>query len=293
MNKNIKLILGICMILSILIAGCSKEETLEEKAPIDYLAGNKDPKTDLDKLIDTIANTYGVRVMYQFDPRVIDPTTFYTPTTYDRALFYTKHVVRTLWLEPLTKNFPVFIQNQKPVEFLIVGSAIKFNSISSGGAAGAGLNAQFYRLGMGAVDTYGNNPTKATLRSHICTLYHEHAHQMDAKFGRSYAFDRVSQGLYYQLNYQTKPDGRPRTDTDAQKDGFFNAYAGFAPEEDFATAVEYMIKYSKADILKFVALNPKLETKYKMVYQFYLDKGVDLHKMHEVLNEVANALPLR
>lgn len=272
------------------ITGCTKDDKVVVGEPIDYLSVKKGPWNGLDSLTDTIFRNYGVRVYYEFNPRVIDPTTFYVPAQYEKAKFYTKNIIEKLWLEPLKKNFPKFLNDQKPIEFLILGTYVHFNSISSGTAAGAGLNGQYYRLGMGGADVLV--ATKTALRDHMNTLYHEHAHQLDQKFGRGYLYDRVSQGTYYQLNYLRKPDNSTRTDNDAQLDGFFTPYGGFAPEEDFATSVESMIRFSKAQIQTIVAKNPKLATKYLMVYKFYLDKGIDLHVMHDILDQAANDLKL-
>lgn len=289
--KNIYLfVLMVLSAGSTLLSSCKKDEVLSQETPIDYTAIKFGPRNDLDKLTDDIFNTYGVRVIYEFNPRIIDPTTFYVPAQYDKAMLYTKYVVEKLWLEPLKNKAPEFLKNQKPIEFLILGTYVHFNSITSGLAAGAGLNGQFYRLGMGGAD--GLVFTKASLRDHMCTLYHEHAHQLDQKFGRGYIYDRVSQGTYYQLNYLRKADGTSRTNTDAQNDGFFTPYGGFAPEEDFATTVESMIRYTRAEIQTMIARNPKLATKYQMVYKFYLDRGVDLHEMHDVLDQVVSTLPL-
>lgn len=290
MKKIYILVLAVVFASSAFITGCKKDTTIAIDEPIDYLSVKKGKWNGLDSLTDSIFKNYGVRVFYEFNPRIIDPTTFYVPPQYEKAKFYTKNVIERLWLEPLKKNFPKFLSDQKPIEFLILGTYVHFNSISSGLAAGAGLNGQFYRLGMGGADALP--ATKASVRDHMNTLYHEHAHQLDQKFGRSYAYDRVSQGTYYQLNYLRKPDGTTRTNTDAQNDGFFTPYGGFAPEEDFATTVESLIRYSKAQIQTIIARNPKLATKYQMVYKFYLDKGIDLHQMHDILDQVASTLPL-
>jgi substrate import-associated zinc metallohydrolase lipoprotein len=289
MKKIYAFVLVVVLASSAFITGCKKDTKIDIEEPIDYLSIKKGPWNGLDSLTDTIFRTYGVRVFYEFNPRIIDPTTFYVPAQYEKAKLYSKYVVEKMWLEPLKKNFPKFWNDQKPIEFLILGTYVHFNSITSGLAAGAGLNGQFYRLGMGGAD--GLSFTKATLREHMCTLYHEHAHQLDQKYGRGYAYDRVSQGSYYQLNYLFKPNGVRRTDNEAQIDGFFTPYGGFAPEEDFATSVEFMVRYSKAQIQTIVAKNPKLATKYQMVYKFYLDKGIDLHEMSDRLNQVANTLP--
>lgn len=274
----------------ILTFSCKKERALEREAPVDYLEEIKSTvKNPLDSIIDTVQRDYGVKVFYQFTPRIIDPTTFFTPTSYNQALAYTNTVIRKMWLGPLKQRFPKFWAEQKPIEFLVVGSAIKFNSISSGGAAGAGLNGQFYRLGMGAVDNMNFGAAIGTVRNmvreHMCILFHEHAHQMDHKYGRGYEYDRVSRGDYYGT-----PGYASRTDAQAQLDGFFRNYGGYAPEEDFATTVEACLRFSKDSIMKIVAKNAKLRTKYDMIYKKYLDMGMDLHQMKIYLDSAAIAL---
>jgi len=282
--KNILFSLaGLAILMSVFVS-CNKEDKLEKEAPIDFLELPQNAvKNGLDSTIDNIQKEYGVKVYYQFSPRIIDPTTFFTPTSYERAVSYTDIMITRLWLGPLKQRFPKFWANEKPVEFLIVGSAIKFNSISSGTAAGAGLNAQFYRLGMGAVDNLSFT-NKTTLRSHITTLYHEHAHQMDHKYGRGYAYDRVSQGNYYGIAYSS------RSREQSQLDGFFEPYGGYAPEEDFATTVGACLTFTKDSVLRIVAKNPKLKTKYDMVYQKYLNMGMDLHEMKDYLDSAVAKL---
>ncbi|HVI46345.1 MAG TPA: putative zinc-binding metallopeptidase [Chitinophaga sp.] len=260
---------------------CLKDKSPAITDTIDYFAIPK-PVNGLDSLIDTIQHTYGLRVIYKFDPRVIDPTTFFVPASYDKAKGYTKYVVEKMWLQPISIFAPDFAKNQIPIEFLTVGTAIHFNSISSGGAAGAGLNAQYYRLGMGDVNSFSIN--RAWIREHINILYHEHAHQLDHKFGRPKGYDQVSQGTYYDLQFQYK------TDDQAQKDGFFRAYGGYQPVEDFATTVEAIMRFPKDSVMKIIAKNPKLEVKYKMVNAFYLSKGIDLHMMQVKLDSVVKAL---
>lgn len=285
MKKNIYALSALSVFMTVVfLISCSKESKLEKEPPVDFLELPQNAvKNGLDSLIDTIQRDYGVKVYYQFTPRIIDPTTFFTPTSYDRAVSYTNIMINKLWLGPLKQRFPKFWANEKPIEFLIVGSAIKFNSISSGGAAGAGLNGQFYRLGMGAVDNLSFT-NKNSLRSHITTLYHEHAHQMDHKYGRGYAYDRVSQGNYYGIAYSSK------TTAQAQADGFFEPYGGYAPEEDFATTVGACLTFTKDSVLRIVAKNPKLKTKYEMIYQKYLNMGMDLHDMKTYLDSAVAKL---
>lgn len=280
MRQAIKFFIPVSL-AAVLFFACRKDEAPQVKDTIDYFDAGI-PQNALDSLIDTIQLKYGLRVIYKFEPRVIDPTTFFVPAQYNKALPYTKNVVEKMWLEPLSIYAPQFLNKQVPIEFLTVGTAVHFNSISSGGAAGAGLNAQYYRLGMGDVNSYVF--TRAWIREHMNILYHEHAHQLDQKFGRPIGYDQVSQGTYYDLQYGSK------TDAQAQRDGFFRAYGGYQPVEDFATTVEAMMRFSQDSVLKIVAKNPKLETKYRMVNKFYLDKGVNLHQMHDKLDSVIRAL---
>lgn len=280
MKKVIRLSI-LATLISLFCLSCLKDKAPVVNDTVDYFAIGT-PQNALDSLIDTIQHTYGLRVIYKFEPRVIDPTTFFVPAMYDKAKDYTKNIVEKMWLQPISIYAPEFSKHQIPIEFLTVGSAIHFNSISAGTAAGAGLNAQYYRLGMGDVNNFSF--TRAWMREHICILYHEHAHQLDQKFGRPKGYDQVSQGTYYDLQYGS------RSDAQAQRDGFFRAYGGYQAVEDFATTVEAMLRFPKDSVLKIVAKNPKLETKYKMVNAFYLSKGIDLHVMQVKLDSVVKAL---
>jgi substrate import-associated zinc metallohydrolase lipoprotein len=279
MKQAIKLLLFVLLAVSVCIS-CRKDQMPVIKDTIDYFNYGA-PKNDLDSLIDSVQQKYGVRIIYEFDPRVIDPTTFFVPPVYDQAKAYAKNVVEKTWLEPISIYAPEFGKKQLPIEFLEVGTGIHFNVISSGGSVGAGLNAQYYRLGIGGVDDYSFS--RAWIRENICIVYHEHAHQLDQKYGRPKGYDQVSQGTYYDLEYQTK------TDEQAQLDGFFRAYGGYQAVEDFATTVEAMIRFPKDSILRIVAKNPKLATKYQMVNNFYLTKGIDLSLMQTKLDSTVNA----
>lgn len=282
MKHTIKLSLFAFVLLAA-VYSCRKNE---DKKPvitdtIDYFDAGA-PKNALDSLIDSIDQRYGLRVIYKFNPRVIDPSTFYVPALYNKTKDYTKYVVEKMWLQPLSIYAPDFLKQQVPIEFLAVGTYIHFNSITAGTAAGAGLNAQYYRLGMGGVNDYLY--TRAWIREHLCILYHEHAHQLDQKFGRPPGYDQVSQGTYYDLQYGSKSLDQ------AQRDGFFRAYGGYQPVEDFATTVEAMIRFPKDSVLRIVAKNTKLEKKYKMVNNFYLSKGIDLHLMQQKLDSTVRAI---
>lgn len=274
----------------ILFLGCSKDNYPlgEVDETVDYFSKREvKPRSqwnELDSLCDSIQKVYGVEIIYEYTPRIIAGTTFFIPPQYDKALIYTKVVLYKMWLQPLKENFPTFFNGETPIEFILAGGFIHFNNpTSNSSAAGAGLNGQFYRLGMGGVNEFSTD--KEWLHDHLVTLYHEHAHQIDHKYGRGFLFDRVSQGKYYGLaGYRFK------TDEEAQADGFWSGYGGFAPEEDFATSVEYMVRYDEAWIKDKIQVSKSLslETKYKMVHQKYLDLGVDLHKLQLVVDSVAN-----
>lgn len=277
----------------VFLLGCQKDKYPlgEVDEDTDYFS-KRQPKpkaqwNELDYLCDSIQKAYGVEVIYEYTPRIIEGTTFFMPPQYDKALPYTRTMLSKIWLEPLKTHFPLFFEKETPIEFILAGGYIHFNDphmIPT--AAGAGLNAQYYRLGMGGVNFFSTS--KPWLFNHIVTLFHEHAHQIDHKYGRGYLYDRVSQGKYYGLDgFAINPEtGRRRTDAEAQRDGFFQAYGGYAPEEDFATSVEYMVRYPERSIQTFISRNRDLETKYKMVHQMYESMGVDLHKLQPILDSV-------
>lgn len=281
-------------ILSVLfIIGCSKDNYPlgEVDETVDYFSKREvKPKSqwnELDYLCDSIQRAYGVEIIYEYTPRIIGGSTFFMPPQYDKALPYTKIMLDKIWLKPLKENFVEFFKRETPIEFILAGGFVHFNNpTATATAAGAGMNAQYYRLGMGGVNNFSTN--KAWLYDHIVTLYHEHAHQVDHKYGRGYLFDRISQGKYLGTPGYTSLN--LSTDTIAQKAGFWKAYGGFAPEEDFATSVEYMVKFPESRIKQMVlkSNNLELEKKYNMVHQMYQDMGINLHKLHIVVDSVVN-----
>lgn len=279
--KKVCYVIGVFLL--VIQLGCQKEAALEIKPGVDYFDIKDKPVSKwnaLDSLCDTIYRNYGVKVIYEYTPRILDGTTFFVPPNYEKALAFTRVVIHKLWLKPLKEQFPSYFSKETPIEFVIVGGYVHFNDITvAGAAAGAGLNAQFYRLGIGGINNF-DKTNKSTLMQLMATLYHEHAHQQDHKYGRGYRYDRVSQGEYYGLNFGGKLTSQ------ANIDGFFLPYGGYAPEEDFATSVESMALNTKERVEAMAAANPKLLIKYKMVHQYYLEKGMDLHRLHEVLDSV-------
>lgn len=282
--KKLLLIISVIFFLA-----CSKDNYPLENidATIDYFSKREvKPRSqwnELDSLCDSIQRVYSVEVIYEYTPRIIAGNTFFMPPQYDKALPYTRVMINKMWLQPLKESFAEFFANETPLEFILAGGYIHFNSPTTfSTAAGAGLNSQFYRLGMGGVNAFSTN--KDWLHDHLVTLYHEHAHQMDNKYGRGVVFDRVSQGKYYGL-----AGFGSVAELQAQRDGFWRGYAGYAPEEDFATNVEYMVRYDQAWINNAIQVSGSaaLETKYKMVYQKYLDLGIDLHKLQIVVDSVS------
>lgn len=273
-----------------MVFGCTKDNYPlgEVDETVDYFSKREvKPRSqwnELDSLCDSIRRIYGVEIIYEYTPRIIAGTTFFMPPQYDKALPYTKIMLNKMWLKPLKENFPAFFEGETPIEFILAGGFIHFNNpTATATAAGAGLNGQFYRLGMGGVNNFSTN--KSWLHSHLVTLYHEHAHQIDHKYGRGDLFDRVSQGKYYGI-----PGYASVSESQAQADGFWKGYGGYAPEEDFATNVEYMVRYNEVWIKNKIQESGSLalETKYKMVHQKYLDLGIDLHKLQIVVDSVAN-----
>ncbi|MEJ5053412.1 putative zinc-binding metallopeptidase [Sphingobacterium sp. MYb382] len=279
----------LCLLLVVFfITSCQKDNNPlgEVDETIDYFSKKQvKPKSqwnELDYLCDSIQKAFGVEIIYEYSPRIIGSSTFFMPPQYEFALPYTKVVLNKLWLKPLKESFPKFFDNETPIEFILAGGFVHFNDpTTTATAAGAGMNAQYYRLGMGGVNRFSTS--KAWLWDHIVTLYHEHAHQIDHKYGRGIPFDRTSQGKYYGI-----PGYASVNQAQARRDGFWTGYGGFAVEEDFATTVEYMLRLNQAQHAeqRRISESAALESKYRLVYQKYLDMGVDLHKLNVMLDSV-------
>lgn len=60
--------------------------------------------------------------------------------------------------------------------------------------------------------------------------------------------------------------------------------------EDFASWVDGIVTTPKAEVLNIVAQNDLLLQKYKIVYNFYLDKGIDLHELQAYLQSILDNL---
>ncbi|MBE8714324.1 substrate import-associated zinc metallohydrolase lipoprotein [Sphingobacterium hungaricum] len=276
------------LVVLFILTGCKKDNNPlgDVDETVDYFSKKQiKPKSqwnELDYLCDSIQKAYGVEIIYEYTPRIISGSTFFMPPQYDLALPYTKVVLNKLWLKPLKESFPDFFNKETPIEFILAGGFVHFNDpTTTATAAGAGMNAQYYRLGMGGVNRFSTS--KSWLWDHIVTLYHEHAHQIDHKYGRGYLFDRVSQGKYYGI-----PGYASVGQAQARRDGFWTGYGGYAPEEDFATTVEWMLRLTEAQHAeqRRISASVPLETKYKMVHQMYSDMGVDLHKLNVMLDSV-------
>ena len=283
--KNINFI-AILLVILLTTFSCTKsEEILTLDDEIDYFDISDKPKhkwNELDSLCDSIYKAYGVKVIYEFTPRLIRTgAAFYYPPNYHNALEYTRLMVAKFWLDPVKKNFPKYLNTEMPREYILMGGSYHGTQVNIGESSGAGFNGQFYRLGMGSVNLF-NKSDRAWLYNHLVILWHEHAHNQDQKYGRGETFDKISAGTYYAEAWTTK------SDPDANKDGFFRKYGGFAPEEDFATTVEHITRFSKSSVETFITQSEKLKTKYLYLSKFYNDKGMDLHRLHELCDSVVN-----
>ncbi|MCA5004300.1 hypothetical protein IPZ78_03905 [Sphingobacterium sp. WQ 366] len=279
----IKLFLSMTM-LAFLSQSCEKSEeitTIDESIDyFDIVDKPKDKWNELDYLCDSIYKAYGTKVIYEFTPKIIrNGNAFYYPATYDKSLAYTRLMVDKFWLKPLKDNFPEYHSKETPREYIIMGGYYHNTPVATNQGSGAGFNGQFYRLGMGGINNF-DKQNKANLHDHLVILWHEHAHNQDVKYGRGPLFDNISVGTYYKEQWSTK------TLAQANSDGFFRNYGGFAPEEDFATTVEHITRFPENTVTTLINTNDKLKTKYNFVMKFYQDKGLNLHRLQVLCDSV-------
>jgi len=283
MKRVIFSMIGLFLIITGFIS-CEKNETLQPiDTEIDYFDIADKPKSkwnELDYLSDSIYNAFGVKVIYEYTPRLIrNGNAFYYPPNYKNALDYTRLMLAKFWLDPLKENFPKYYANETPREYILMGGSYHHDPVSLTVGSGAGFNGQFYRLGMGSVNAF-NRSNKDWLFDHLVILWHEHSHNQDVKYGRGVTFDNISVGTYYKEFWVQKSLAQ------ANSDGFFRNYGGFAPEEDFATTVEHITRFPENDVLKLIETNTKLKSKYTYIMKFYADKGMNLHRLQALCDSV-------
>jgi len=265
--------------LFLLAVSCSKEEPIPYEP---YETGLPDNPTD--QAIYDLQQEYQTKIIYRYDRRYVSTSAFAVPPRYDLVLPYIENVLRKLFIAPYDRQKTDFMREHMPIEMIMFGTSINYVEGGESNFSASGLAYGLSRVIITGVNAYDlNNPS--WLRGQYATLHHEFAHVLDKIYGRPTGFDNVSKGLYAggtAYGAFSQAEARSR--------GFWRNYGMLNESEDFATWIDGIVTTPKEEVLQIVSANNYLSQKDQLVYNFSLEKGIDLHELQAYLQNILDNL---
>lgn len=273
-----KFIAPLMLAVVAIFAGCTKEKAIPFEPHVAQQAVNN--PTDL--TIQDILNSYQTKIIYKWDRRYISADATATPPQFELIKPYIDNVLRKLFIAAYDRQKSDFMVKHMPIEMIFIGSSINYDAGDERNFSASGMAQSFSRILITGINRYDlTNPN--WLRGQYATLHHEFAHVLDKIYGRPTGFDDVSKG-----KYAGSTSFAVFSQAEARSRGFWKNYGMTSEGEDFATWVDGIVTTPKADVLTIAESNDLLNRKYKMVYNFYLDKGIDLHVLYDYLQTILN-----
>jgi substrate import-associated zinc metallohydrolase lipoprotein len=266
------------MFTAAVFAGCTKEAAIPFEPHVEQQTANN--PTDL--TIQDILNSYQTKIIYKWDRRYISADASATPPQFELIKPYIDNVLRKLFIAAYDRQKSDFMIRHMPIEMIFIGSAINYDAGDERNFSASGMAQSFSRILITGINSYDLN-NKSWLRGQYATLHHEFAHVLDKIYGRPTGFDDVSKG-----KYAGSTSFAVFTQAEARSRGFWKNYGMTSEGEDFATWIDGIVTTPKAEVLTIAESNDLLNRKYKMVYNFYLEKGIDLHVLNEYLQTILN-----
>ncbi len=270
----------IIALLLFVSTGCNKEEIIPYE-PYEKPAPPTDP-TDL--AIYNIEKEYNSKIIYRYDRRYKSADAFAAPPQHELVLPYVENVIRKLFIAPYDRQKTEFMRQHMPIELVMFGTSMNYVEGDERNFSASGIAYGLSRILITGVNNY-NMQNPSWLRGQYATLHHEFAHVLDKIYGRPAGFDDVSKGQYAGGTAYTV-----YTAAQARSRGFWRNYGMTGENEDFATWVDGLVTTPKDEVLQIVSANDLLSQKYQMVYNFYLQKGIDIHVMQEYLQSILNSI---
>lgn len=260
--------------------GCKKEALI----PYEKYEKPTAPDNPTDLAIFNLQNEYQSKVIYRYDRRYKSADAFAAPPKYENVLPYIENVIRKIFIAPYDRQVTDFMREHMPIELVMFGTSLNYVEGDERNFSASGMAYGLSRIIITGVNKYDmNNPS--WVRGQYATLHHEFAHVLDKKYGRPIGFDDVSKG-----KYAGGTSYAAYSQSEARSRGFWRNYGMTNESEDFATWVDGLVTTDKQDVLNMIAENELLKQKYQMVYNFYLDLGIDLHVLQEYLNDNLNKI---
>jgi substrate import-associated zinc metallohydrolase lipoprotein len=279
MTHTIACFIAIVIGISI-AAGCKKGTAI----PYEPYEENIRLENATDSALYAIYKEYQTKIIYRWDRRYISADAFASPPEYELVLPYVENVLRKLFIAPYDRQKTDFMRANMPIEMILFGTKMNYVEGDERNFSASGMAYGLSRVIVTGVNGYDLKDA-AWLRNQYATLHHEFAHVLDKKYGRPETFDKVSEGLYAGgTSYAAY------SQAEARSRGFWRNYGMTNESEDFASWVDGIVTTPKAEVLNIVAQNDLLLQKYKIVYNFYLDKGIDLHELQAYLQSILDNL---
>ncbi len=256
------------------LTGCEQEE----KITVGPLPEVVSPSNPTDQKIAEILDKYQSKIIYRWDRRYTSSDAKVVPPKFELVLPFVQ-LMEQFWINPYESQKSGFMRDNMPIEVVLVGSTIRYHEGEEQGFNAAGQALSLSRVLLAGVNEY-DLKDEFWLREQVKTMHHEFAHILDKKYGRPNGFDDISKGKYagntsfLEFSMET-----------ARERGFWVPYGMSNEEEDFATFVEGLISTSEDDFSTVIQDNDLLKRKYDMVNQYFLQYGIDIHKIQENLNK--------
>ncbi|WP_461531962.1 substrate import-associated zinc metallohydrolase lipoprotein [Sinomicrobium sp.] len=267
-------------VLFVLFTACEKEDAI----PYEPYEEAEVPTDPTELAVYNILQEYQSKIIYRYDRRYKSADAFAAPPDHDMVLPYINNVIRKLYIAPYERQKTDFMREHMPIEMVMFGTSLNYVEGDERNFSASGVAYGLSRIIITGVNGYDlNNPS--WLRGQYATLHHEMAHVLDKIYGRPIGFDKVSTGLYAggtAYNVFSQAEARER--------GFWRNYGMTNESEDFATWVDGLVTNPKEEVLEIVSANDLLNQKYQMVYNFYLDRGIDIHELQVYLQQILDDL---
>lgn len=276
-NKYLRT-LSFMLLITLTMIACKKEAAI----PFESYVKPVPPAEPTDLAVYNIQQEYQSKIIYQYDRRYKSADAFAAPPKYELVLPYIDNVIRKLFIAPYDRQKTEFMRKHMPIEMILFGTSMNYVEGAERNFSASGVAYGLSRIIVTGVNGYDmQNPT--WLRGQYATLHHEFAHVLDKIYGRPIGFDDVSKGKYAGGTAYSA-----YSQAEARNRGFWRNYGMTNESEDFASWVDGLVTTPKADVMDIVNANQFLSQKYQLVYNFYLDKGIDLHLLQEYLQDILN-----
>ncbi|GEM_PF-1058120 len=275
-----KILYGFMFFLLLIASqGCDREEA------IPYTPYVEDIKLEnaTDSAVYSIYRDYQTKVIYDWDRKYVASNATAAPPRYELIQPYVEHIIRKMIIAPYEKQHVNFMRENMPIEIILMGTSIDYAS-EEGGFSSTGGAVSLSRIlltGINRLDLKDKGWTKGQ----AVLFAHELAHILDKKYGRPIGFDQISAGKYAggsAVGSFSLQEARNR--------GFWRNYGMSNQAEDFGTWVEGIVGTKKSEVLALAAQNQYLGAKYRSVYNYFLEKGIDLHELQESIDRIGDQL---